>query len=291
MIKKQRSRLFFGRSLTLSFVLYFGASLLFQISHAQKVEATQVERPIKQLDLSENSLKNSAEQEQATLKQAEPSESRVVFTQLADNAWMHTSYRNVKPWGLILTNGLLIERDDHSVLIDTAWNDEQTSQIIDWAKKELGKPIKASIHTHAHSDKMGGMAVLHKAGIETYANSLSNELAPSHNLLPANNDLTISAIGDQIKWQGLDVLYPGGGHTEDNIVVYDEISNIVFGGCLIRPGSTKTLGNTGDANLDYWSQSAQNVANAFPTASIVIPSHGKPGGREVLTNTIEITKR
>jgi glyoxylase-like metal-dependent hydrolase (beta-lactamase superfamily II) len=102
--------------------------------------------------------------------------------------------------------------------------------------------------------------------------------------------LDIKAAGDQTQWQGLRVLYPGGGHTEDNIVVYDRESRIIFGGCLIRPGNSKSLGNTGDANIEYWSQAAQNVANAFPEGSIVVPSHGKPGGREVLANTIEIAK-
>jgi len=84
-------------------------------------------------------------------------------------------------------------------------------------------------------------------------------------------------------------LYPGGGHSHDNIVVYDRESQIIFGGCLIRPGNSDSLGYTGDADIEYWSQAAKNVANAFPEGSIVVPSHGEPGGREILINTIEIT--
>ena len=220
----------------------------------------------------------------------EPSEDKVEFTKLASNVWMHTSYKNVAPWGLIFTNGLIVERNDYSVLIDTAWNDEQTAQIIDWAKTKLKKPIKSSVHTHAHSDKMGGMATLHKDSIETFAFSMSNKLAPTHDLLPAKNNLAITSIGDQTQWEGLSVLYPGGGHTQDNIVVYDDASKIIFGGCLIRPGNSNSLGYTGDANIEYWSQAAQNVANAFPDASTVISSHGNPGGREVLLNTVKIAK-
>ena len=220
----------------------------------------------------------------------QPSADKVSFSKLANHVWLHTSYKRVEPWGLIFTNGLLIERDDHSVLIDTAWNDKQTVQIVQWAKEELGKPIKASIHTHAHSDKMGGMAALHENGIDTYAHKMSNEIAPSHDLLPANNDLEISRVGDQTQWQGLQVLYPGGGHTRDNIVVYDDASKIIFGGCLIRPGESSSLGYTGDADIKYWSQAAKNVSDAFPEGAVVVPSHGKPGGREVLANTIDIAK-
>ncbi len=219
---------------------------------------------------------------------AEPSEDKVEFTNLSADLWMHTSYKNVEPWGLILTNGLIFEREDHSLLVDTAWNDDQTAQIINWASEELGKPIKASVHTHAHSDKMGGMGALHAKGIETYASSMSNEFAPKRGLLPAKNNLNLDTIAKQIDWHGLRVMYPGGGHTQDNIVVYDELSRVVFGGCLIRPGNSRSLGFNGDADLEYWSQAANNVATAFPKAKIVVPSHGKPGGPEVLTNTIEI---
>jgi len=117
-----------------------------------------------------------------------PSEDTVQFSKLATNVWMHTSYKNVEPWGLIFTNGLVIERDNFSILVDTAWNIQQTTQIIEWAKTKLNKPIKASIHTHAHSDKMGGIVALHRAKIGTYASSMSNELAPTHDLIPAKND-------------------------------------------------------------------------------------------------------
>ena len=227
---------------------------------------------------------------QGAENELKPSEDIVQFSKLATNVWMHTSYRNVEPWGLIFTNGLIVERDDYSVLIDTAWNDQQTAQIIGWAKNKLSKPIQASIHTHAHSDKMGGIGALHQANISTYASSMSNKLAPTHDLIPAKNDLEIKSVGDQIQWEGLNVLYPGGGHTHDNIIVYDKESQIIFGGCLIRPGNSDSLGYTGDANVEYWSQAAQNVANAFPEGRIVVPSHGEPGGREVLVNTIKLTK-
>ncbi len=228
--------------------------------------------------------------ESSDRNEEKPSEDKVHFSKLASGVWMHTSYRNVEPWGLIFTNGLVVERETYSVLIDTAWNNEQTEQIIEWAKNTLGKPIRSSIHTHAHSDKMGGMDALHNEGINTFASRMSNELTPKRELLAAKNDLDLSTVGAQTQWEKLSVLYPGGGHTHDNIVVYDQASQIIFGGCLIRPGKSNSLGYTGDADLAHWSKSAQNVANAFPKSRLVVPSHGKPGGREVLENTIEIAK-
>ncbi|MFC7292301.1 subclass B1 metallo-beta-lactamase [Hirschia litorea] len=217
-------------------------------------------------------------------------EKPVEFVKLATGVWLHTGYKVVPPWGNIRTNGLIIERNDYSVLIDTAWNDAQTAEIVSWAKDTLKKPVRASIHTHAHSDKMGGMDALHAQGVETYASALTNRLAIERGLLPAKNVLELADIGSQVEWEGLTVLYPGGGHSEDNIVVNEGENNILFGGCMIRPGMTTSLGNTGDANLGYWSRAVENATNAFPDSQIVIPSHGKPAGREILKNTAYIAR-
>lgn len=225
-----------------------------------------------------------------TEKASQPETKPVEFVALGQGVWMHTGYKVVQPWGNIRTNGLIVERGEYSVMIDTAWNDDQTAEIIRWAENTLGKPVKATIHTHAHSDKMGGMLALHAEGIETYATRLTNELAKQRGLLPAKNELNLSEIGSQTVWEGLTVLYPGGGHSEDNIVVNDHVNKILFGGCMIRPGMTTSLGYTGDANLGYWSKAVENAAIAFPDSEIVIPSHGKPAGREILKNTMHIAR-
>ena len=65
------------------------------------------------------------------------------------------------------------------LLVDTAWTDDQTAQILNWIKQEINLPVALAVVTHAHQDKMGGMDALHAAGIATYANALSNQLAPA----------------------------------------------------------------------------------------------------------------
>ncbi len=233
---------------------------------------------------------NKSDAEVKEPRKTSPDLKPVEIKELGDGVWIHTSYKIVMPWGNVLTNGLIIERGNHTVLIDTAWNDEQTAEILDWAEITLNKPVQASIHTHAHSDKMGGMKALHSRGVATYASKLTNKLALERGLGQAQNELDLSEIGDKIDWNGLSVLYPGGGHSEDNIVVNDFTTSILFGGCMIRPGMTKSLGNTGDANLKYWSKAVENAANAFPNSNIVVPSHGKPAGREILKNTATIAR-
>ena len=72
------------------------------------------------------------------------------------------------------------------LVVDTAWTDDQTAQILNWIKQEINLPVALAVVTHAHQDKMGGMDALHAAGIATYANALSNQLAPQRGWLRRN---------------------------------------------------------------------------------------------------------
>ena len=60
------------------------------------------------------------------------------------------------------------------MLVDTAWTDDQTAQILNWIKQEINLPVALAVVTHAHQDKMGGMDAA-CGGIATYANALSTK--------------------------------------------------------------------------------------------------------------------
>ena len=82
-------------------------------------------------------------------------------------------------------NGLIVRDGGRVLLVDTAWTDDQTAQILNWIKQEINLPVALAVVTHAHQDKMGGMDALHAAGIATYANALSNQLARKRRLVAA----------------------------------------------------------------------------------------------------------
>lgn len=222
----------------------------------------------------------------------------VHFKRLNDFVWVHTSYLTMEKWGMVLSNGLIIVTEQGAVLVDTAWNNRQTEAILSWTRDVLGTRISSAVFTHAHEDKMGGVPALKKAGVATYAHPLSNRLAPSHNLSPAEFDLTILEGGvaqlprhsPATDLARLNIFYPGTGHTKDNIVVQIEGTKILFGGCLIRPGGSKNMGYTAEGSLVQWGPSIDRVAHHFPEASIVIPSHGPPAGRELLSLTSSLSR-
>lgn len=220
------------------------------------------------------------------------------FKKLDEFVWMHTSYINLEKWGVVRSNGLIVVSANGATLVDTAWNNEQTKTILSWTHEVLGTPISSAVFTHAHEDKMGGVQALRNAGVSTYAHPRSNVLAPRHNLTPAEFDLTILDNGSArvsgelaaTDLASLEIFYPGPGHTEDNIVVRVNRTELLFGGCLVRPGSSTSLGNTAEASISNWDNAVDGVARRFPAVSIVIPSHGAPAGRELLTITSELAR-
>lgn len=214
------------------------------------------------------------------------------FTELAPGVWLHTSYKDLPPSGAFPSNGLIVARGtDEAVLIDTAWNDEQTEAILAWVRGALRREVTAAVMTHAHDDKMGGVGALRAAGVATYAHPLSNDLAPTRGLVPAETGLAFDADGDAAEPAALDgtaVFYPGPGHTDDNVVARIEGTHILFGGCLIRPAASRSIGNTEHADVRNWDDATEAVAVRFPDASVVVPSHGAPGGRVLLDHTVRL---
>jgi metallo-beta-lactamase class B len=221
---------------------------------------------------------------------------------IAEGVWIHKSYENFEPWGAILSQGLVLKTDAGVILVDTAWNDEDTERLLKLIELEIGASPSAAVVTHAHQDKMGGMNALHDAGIQTWAYELTNEDAPGRNLTPAQGWFGNTFAGEASDFQfdgvisgaridsGLMTFIPGPGHTRDNIVVYYAPAKIVFGGCLIRPGKSKNLGNTADADVANWADAVRSVAAEFPDAETIIPSHGPKGGRDLFDHTIALAE-
>ncbi len=215
----------------------------------------------------------------------------VAIEPLTEGVWTHTSYRSVDGYGEVPSRGLIVLTTDHIVLIDTAWSDEQTRVILGWIRAELGRFPDALVATHAHQDKMGGVQAAHDVGVRSYALARSNELAPGRGLVPARVGLDL-APGEarQLGGYGLEVFYPGAGHSEDNLVVYVPAAQVLHGGCLIRPADATSLGNTADATLAHWDAAVGATLARYRSARFVVASHGAEGvgGVELLSHTIDL---
>jgi metallo-beta-lactamase class B len=219
----------------------------------------------------------------------------VELKQISNHVWIHTSYGIVSG---VLTDahGLIIVNNHKIVLVDTCWTNKQTASLLAQINRRFHDPVSLAIITHAHDDRIGGIDTLLKDGIRTVSTPLTAIKAdvagfskPLPELDPKKTeyDLQDSGSGDF----NIEVLYPGPGHTEDNITVWVAADHVLFGGCLIKAMEWNTLGYLADAVVDKWASSVQVLQIRYPNARIVVPGHGTIGDIRLLQHTIDLVNR
>ncbi|TGE09742.1 subclass B1 metallo-beta-lactamase [Hymenobacter fodinae] len=210
---------------------------------------------------------------------------------VAPDVFVHTSYRYQPGTAApIPANGLIVKTTKGAILLDTGWDSDQTLQLLRWVADSLHQRVRMVIVTHAHEDRMGGMAVLRANNIKVVSSQLTadrataiKEDAPT----PAIKPFTVIESGKT----RLELFYPGPGHTPDNLVAWLPKQRVLFGGCLIKEMAADTPGNIIDADLKKWPSAVKTVADRYPRARVVVPGHGNWGGPELLPHTLDVLRR
>lgn len=212
-------------------------------------------------------------------------EEAIKIVQLTENVYQHISYKTVEPWGKVAASGLIVIEGENAHIIDTPWTDEGSFALIDWIKSK-NLIIKSSIATHSHEDASGGITLLNKKSIPTYATTLTNQLLGAEQKELASNEI----VHDEFEHVTgtIETFYPGKGHSPDNIVVWLPKAQILFGGCFVKSLSSKNLGYTGDASIEAWPHSIQRVLNKYPNIKTVVPGHGTIGDIALLKHTAQL---
>lgn len=214
--------------------------------------------------------------------------SDIEYRQLSSNAYLYTAWANIGSWGRVGSNGLILVDNGRAFLFDTPMHEAQTVELVKWVEDTLKAKIVGFVAGHWHDDCVGGLDYLNRQGVETYANSMTNDILKSKNLPQAKHSFTDSVslpLGDM----DIKCYYLGGGHAMDNIVAWIPQQQILFGGCLVKDCAATGLGNTADAApISEWISTTQAVKAKFGNAKIVIPGHGAIGGTELLRHTKEL---
>lgn len=207
--------------------------------------------------------------------------------QLLPGVWRHVSVQEVPGYGPVPANGLLVVGEGLSSVIDTPWTDDQSARLMEWAERTLQAPVGLVIVTHAHEDCLGGLGEFHRRGVQSYGLDRTIALAQERRL-----EVPETGFTDRLETDAgglrLELLYPGPGHSADNIVVWLPEAQVLFGGCLVKSASSQNMGNTQEADLQAWKTSIEKVIGAFPEAKMVVPGHGSSGGMELLNHTVEL---
>jgi len=214
----------------------------------------------------------------------------IELIKLSDNAYIHVSYSVVTGYGRTGANGLIFINDGDAFLFDTPWNDTQTETLVTYLKEKMHLQVKGFIPNHWHEDCMGGLAYLIKAGIPTYANQKTIDIARQKHLPVAEHGFSDSLMlmsGNR----EIHCYFLGAAHSTDNVVVWIPSENILFPGCMVKSMNATNLGNTADGNLAEYPKTIQSVIKKFRGAKIVIPGHGDFGGPELLSHTLSLTQK
>jgi metallo-beta-lactamase class B len=205
--------------------------------------------------------------------------------QIAGQVWRHVSWDEVPGFGRSPANGLVVVAGGEAALIDTPWTNEQTSALVGWVSRELAARVTKVVATHSHKDCLGGLVSAHRLGAESFALDRTAELARAAGREVPRREFSGSLMVP-LGALSLELHHPGGGHTSDNIVVWIPSARILYGGCMVRSFGG-SLGYTKEAVVE-WPRTIEHLLERYPEAKLVVPGHGKPGGRELLEHTLQL---
>lgn len=209
----------------------------------------------------------------------------LTLTPLQPKVWLHTSTQNAGPYRGLVSHGLVVRGEHGVLLVDTAWGEQATVELLAEVERLIGQRPTAAIITDFHDNRAGGVQALHTAEIDVYSSSnIIDRIDARGFAKPLSAPVTnLSIAGTPIE-----VFAPGPGHSPENLVAWLPHHQLLFGGCLVRPFDSRSLGNTEDADLIGWGPTIRAVKQRYPNAEMVVPSHGSPGGTELLDHTLAL---
>ncbi len=206
----------------------------------------------------------------------------IALEPLTATVWRHVTTREGIP-----ANGLVVLCGQEAVLVDTPWTPEQTAVLLDWLEKSRGVRVTLAIPGHFHVDCLGGLTEIHRRGIRSLGAERTRELALASGV-EAPREAFTKELALTVAGRRLLLLHPGPGHTADNIVVWIPDQRVLFGGCLVKSMDALGLGYTADADVPAWPGTIRLLQARFPSARLVVPGHGLPGGVELLAHTLRL---
>lgn len=211
----------------------------------------------------------------------------IELVKLSEKAYVHVSVADIRSFGKVSSNGLILVDNGEAFLFDTPVTNDQTELLYNWIADSLHAKITTFVPNHWHEDCMGGLDYLKSKGVESYANQRTIDIVCEKGLPQLQYGFKDSL---SLKLHDVDIIcyYLGGGHTVDNIVTWIPSEKILFAGCMVKEMNSKGLGNLSDADVNAWSPTINKLLQKFSDAKIVIPGHGTIGGLELVRHTQEL---
>lgn len=214
------------------------------------------------------------------------SPSKLNITQLTGDFYIFTTYNSYKG-ERIPSNGMYLVTSKGVVLFDTPWDTTQFQPLLDSIKQKHNKSAIFCFATHFHDDKTAGLEYYRKKGIKTYSTVFTDELSKNNNKKRAEFLMTKDTVFNVGNYT-FQTIYPGQGHTPDNIIIWFAKEKILYGGCLIKSFTDEDLGNLGDANKSEYATTIKNVMKSCPQPKYVIVGHGDWSNVKATEHTLKM---
>lgn len=208
---------------------------------------------------------------------------------LTGDFYIYTTY-NTYQENRTPAHGMYVVTTDGVVMFDTPWDTTQFQPLLDSIQTRHHKNVIMCFATHWHSDKTAGLEYYRQHGIKTYTTALTDELSKKNDMKRAEFLMTRDTTF-RVGQYTFETYYPGPGHTTDNIVIWFEKEKILYGGCLIKGASDKTLGYLGDANTAAYATTLENVQQKCQNPQHIIVAHSDWTNLNSLKHSIKLAKR
>lgn len=210
-------------------------------------------------------------------------------THLTGNFYVYESFGTYKGQK-IGANAMYLVTNKGVVLFDTPWDTAQFQNLLDTIYARHHKKVVMCVATHFHEDRSGGLEYYRSKGIKTYTTRMTDSLSRLKGEKRAeflmDHDTTFH-IG-QFSFR---VIYPGGGHTIDNIIVWFEKEKILYGGCLIKSADASNLGNLADADIHDYAKTIRNIQSLCRNPKYIITGHDDWRNKHSLQHTLELAEK
>jgi metallo-beta-lactamase class B len=150
--------------------------------------------------------------------------------------------------------------------------------------------VTICIATHWHSDRTEGLEYYRQKGIKTYTTLLTDEFSKKNNKKRAEFLMTKDTVFN-VGQYSFEIYYPGGGHTEDNVISWFSKEKILYGGCLIKGAEADNLGYLGDANIAEYETTLKKVQKKCKDPKFIIVSHHDWTNINSLKNSIKLARK
>lgn len=220
------------------------------------------------------------------------------FLEVADRVW-------VARYEWFDVNVSVVAGPEGLLVVDTNASDAAAREVIGDLRRLSPAPLLAAVNTHVHFDHSFGNGVLAAEGAELVAHESAAAAMPPHaarireqaaaeldedaryaelvdtqEVVPArtfSSALTLD-LGDRM----VELVHPGRGHTDGDLVVRVPDADALLAGDLIEESSLRggVPGFGDDCWPMDWPATLDLVLNLVGSGTVVVPGHGAPVGHD-----------